>query len=51
MIQPQSQFALHNRASEEGWKLALTRPPEHARAVFAITGAEAYLPFEDDRGS
>jgi anti-anti-sigma factor len=44
-------IALNNRATEEGWTLGLTRPPEQARSVFTVTGAEAYLPFDDDMGS
>jgi anti-sigma B factor antagonist len=36
---------LNDRAGTDGWRLALTRPPEPSRAVFQITGAEENLPF------
>jgi anti-sigma B factor antagonist len=44
-------IALNNRATKEDWTLGLTRPPEQARSVFTVTGAEAYLPFEKATGS
>jgi anti-anti-sigma factor len=40
-------IALNNRAGEEGWALGLIRPPEQACSVFTVTGADAYLPFEE----
>jgi anti-sigma B factor antagonist len=39
---------LHNRSTEEGWTLLLTRPSEKAFSVFRITGADTSLPFVDD---
>jgi anti-anti-sigma factor len=40
---------LNDRAAEEGWTLALTRPPETTFSVFSITGADANLPFLDEQ--
>jgi anti-anti-sigma factor len=41
-------IAMSDRAGEEGWTLALVRPPEPARSVFQITGAEENLPFVEE---
>ncbi len=43
---------LHNRSTEEGWTLQLTRPSQKAFSVFKITGADTSLPFiQGERGS
>jgi anti-sigma B factor antagonist len=44
-------IALNDRARGEGWTLSLTRPPDIAFAVFAVTGADRNLPFIDAKGS
>jgi anti-anti-sigma factor len=36
---------LSQRARADGWRLALVPPPEPARTVFRLTGAEENLPF------
>jgi anti-anti-sigma factor len=41
-------IAMSDRSGEEGWTLALVRPPEPARSVFQITGAEQNLPFVEE---
>ena len=37
-----------DRAREEGWRLTLVSPPEPARSVFRLTGAEENLPFAQE---
>jgi anti-anti-sigma factor len=37
-----------DRAQENGWELTIVRPPEPARTVFRLTGAEGNLPFADE---
>jgi anti-sigma B factor antagonist len=42
-------IVLDQRASSEGWKLGLARPPERVMSVFRVSGVESMLPFTDDR--
>ena len=44
-------ITLSARAPDEGWTLALTRPPEPSMSVFRLTGAEENLPFAEEQGA
>ncbi len=37
----------HRESSVAGWKLALTRAPEHVQQMFELTRTASVLPFED----
>jgi anti-sigma B factor antagonist len=41
-------IVLQQRASAEGWKLALVRPEAQALKVFRVSGVEDHLPFVED---
>ncbi|HWX73771.1 MAG TPA: STAS domain-containing protein [Solirubrobacteraceae bacterium] len=43
-------IVLNERATDEGWTLALIRPVGQVRSVFEITGAEETLPFIEEAG-
>jgi anti-sigma B factor antagonist len=41
-------IVLDQRATAEGWTLALTRPSQQALTVFRVSGVEDALPFVED---
>jgi anti-anti-sigma factor len=41
-------IVMSERARADGWQLTIVRPPEPARTVFRLTGAEDNLPFVDE---
>jgi anti-sigma B factor antagonist len=42
-------IALHGRAQEAGFRLAIIRPEGEADRIFSITGTDGHLPLYDER--
>ena len=40
---------LHNRAQQDGFRMAIVRPNGYADRIFSITGTEGHLPLYDER--